>query len=204
MKKDMEQLERACEELLASLNQDLPVRPDPAVVARVRTAVRCALDERWLAGQPQPAPGAAVMDRVAGAVRGELARVVRGRRRVVALRRWLAVGSAVAAAVVLIVGLARLSLTDRPKTMFASLAADQLAIERFIQVADNVWVEDPLTSDMRDDIEAIEESLTGFSVPTGLDPADLNSLGSPSDGSVGGSPAGILSDAGLRRTGVVG
>lgn len=164
MDKDLEALEREFERQWESLGLDLTVEPPPAVVQRVRAAVRHELNEVWLAQQPTPEPDAATLSRVLAAVRRELARVAAGRARPVRLGRWLT-GGAAAAAVVLAVGLMHRGAVwplTRPSELVQAggTAADEAVIERFLQAADRVWADDPLTQGIRDDLETIEENVT--------------------------------------------
>jgi hypothetical protein len=165
MDKDLEALERELERQWESLGLDLTAEPPPAVVQRVQAAVRYELNEAWLAQQPTPGPDAAALSRVLAAVRRELARAASGRARAVRLGRWLSGGAAAAAAVILAVGLMnRGTLWPLPHpsevVKAGGTAADEAAIERFLQAADRVWADDPLTQGIRDDLETIEENMT--------------------------------------------
>lgn len=159
MNQDLEGLEQEVEGQFEAMSLELDVDPPPAVVTRVRAEVRHALNETWLKAQPQPLPDAAALARVAAAVRQEL-----GRKRLVAPRQWLMVGATAAAATLLIFGLRGLGPTQDLTGGLALLAGDEVAIEQFVQVADRVWAEDPLTREIRDDLEIIEEGLTQFSI----------------------------------------
>ena len=168
MNEDLEAMEREFERQWESLGLDLTAEPPPAVVQRVRDAVRHELNEAWLAQQPMPGPSAAVLGRVLAAVRHELARATTGRAHVVRLGRWLTGGAAVAAALILAFGLMYRGAVwplARPSEVVKAggTAADEAAIERFLQAADRVWADDPLTQSIRDDLETIEQNVTQWS-----------------------------------------
>ena len=160
MNKNLENLERQVEQSWSSLGLDLSVEPAQAVVERVRSAMRNELNESWLAGQTHPEPDEVLLGKVGDAMRRELVRMGAKRARVVRLRRWLAGVGGAAAAVLLVIGLARLSVPTHVGDGSAVLSADEQAIERFVQAADKVWSADPLTSEIREDLDAIEESVT--------------------------------------------
>jgi hypothetical protein len=75
MAEDLSSLERNIERELAGWADRLDVRPAEELIESVREAVRIELDERWLATQLSPAPGPAVLHRVRFAVRAELERL---------------------------------------------------------------------------------------------------------------------------------
>jgi hypothetical protein len=193
MNQDLEKLERDLERQFEVMALELDVDLPPAVVTRVRTEVRYALNEAWLKAQPQPLPDAAVLTRVAAAVRQEL-----GRARLKAPRRWLTAGAAAAAAVLLIVGLRELGPVRDLAGGAALLTGDEVAIEQFVQAADRVWAEDPLTREIRDNLEAIEDGLTQFSLTGDTDQRDSEDLDSRLNvpgrtlGRVGDRPVGAV------------
>jgi hypothetical protein len=195
MNQDLEGLEQDLERRFEAMALELDVDPPPAAAARVREEVQFALNEVWLKTQPQPLPDAVALTRVVTAVRREL-----GWARLAAPRRWLTVGAAAAAAALLIAGLRGVGPAQNLTGGIAVLADDEEALEQFVQAADRVWAEDPLAREIRDDLEAIEDSITRFSVTDdaglrGSEDEDLDSrLNVPGRtlGRVGDLPAGAV------------
>jgi hypothetical protein len=209
MDKDLEALEREFERQWESLGLDLTAEPSPAVVQRVRAAVRHELNEAWLAQQPTPGPSAAALSRVLAAVRRELARVATGRDRAVHLGRWLTGGAAAAAAVILTVGLMHRGAVwplTRPSELVKAggTAADEAAIERFLQAADRVWADDPLTRGIRDDLETIEENVTQWSAGDAESRDPLDEMQSQLDRPAPSRWEDVVSDAGRKSAGAFG
>lgn len=157
MSNDIERLEQQVEAEWSALRLDLSVEPSVAAVDRIRSAVRQELNEVWLCGQTQPVPGGDLLSRVAAGVRRELAGMAAERARMSRLRRRLAGGVAVAAMIVLVFGVAHFGWPARVGPMPAA-GAD--VIELFAQAADEVWSADPLTREMGEELEAIEEIMT--------------------------------------------
>lgn len=203
MNRDLESLERRVEAQWSSAGLDLSVRPPEAVVARVRSAVRQELNEAWLADQAQPVPDRALLDRVTDAMHRERAAMAAARRRIVRLRRWLTAGAAAAAAVALAVGLSRLGGTSSTRGNRPALAGDADAIERFVQAADQIWSADPLTSEIREGVDAIEESVTQWSLDGASDGTGQEDINSGLD-AYGGDVLAVSADGGQESAGAVG
>jgi len=158
MSEDLRHLECEVERQLDELAAALSVEPPPAVIERIRTAARQALDEAWLTGHPAPVPDDDTMARVRAAVHRELARAA-GERARFSRRVWWLAGPAVAAAMIVIaLGVVRYAGLPRPATPAATEMADQ-TVDLFVQAADRVWAEDPLIAALRMDVDGIEESL---------------------------------------------
>ncbi len=198
MDRDVENLEREVEAQWSSLGLDLSVHPSDAVVARVRSAVRQELNEAWLAGQPQPVPDRVLLGRVTAAMHRERQAMTAARVRIVRLRRWLAAGTAAAAAVTLVFGLSRLGVEPSAKVGQPAAAGDVEAIERFVQAADQVWSADPFTSDIREGLDALEESVSQWSLDGSFEETGLEDINSSLDVS-GGDVLAASGSAGPKR-----
>jgi hypothetical protein len=127
MTRDLVLLEAEIETMLGDLSADLDRVPPPgeAVMARVKTAARHEMNERWLAALPTaPAARPGLLEDVQVAVRRELDRQERWNWN----RRWnpqLAGGAMAAAMLVLCVGLVwRIGRVPSPQVM-----ADQLVVK---------------------------------------------------------------------------
>lgn len=157
MNNDLERLEQQVEAEWSALRLDLSAEPSAAAVDRIRSAVRQELNEAWLRGRAQPAPSDDLLSRVTAGMHRELACAAAERARRLRLRRWLAGGLAAAAMIVLVFGVAHFGLPARIGPMPAA-GAD--VVELFAQAADEVWSADPLTREMGEELDAIEEIMT--------------------------------------------
>ena len=160
MADEIRKLEIEVERRLADLSRQLSVELPADVVARLRSSIRCELDERWLAGQCEPMPDGAVLDRVRHAVRKELARTHRNRS------GWYRSGL-VAAAILLCVGIARLVLRPSSPSTISSVSESLRGhvpnpVVLFVQASTRVWASDTLTPEILVGVEAVEDSLSNW------------------------------------------
>lgn len=167
MTDEMNRLEREVEAMMRSLSADFPVEVPAALVLRVKAAVRHEVNEEWLAGQPAPLPSGEAMQRVHGAVRGELARWMTAARR----STWGRTASALAAAamIALCVGVIRQAgnLRNAARSGVPEIDAAQAHLERFMTAAEEVFATDSLTASIHDDLSVIEEDIDGWRTAAG-------------------------------------
>lgn len=169
----MDELERAVDAELTRVAHLLDALPSPAVLERVKSAVRCELDETWLAGQSMPEPAPPVLRRVRSAVRRELAQIDHETSRRSAANRHGArsrtwsqgIASLAAAAMVAVcVGVIRqagLSRPDAPPANQLWVQASDPSVELFVQAADDVFAGDGFTKSILTELDAIEARLAG-------------------------------------------
>jgi len=177
-------LEREVEAELAVLAETLDARPAEAVVERVKSAVRCELDEAWLAEQPAPEPAPTVLERVRSAVRQELTlsrgtveqaqaterpsqdpeiRPARRRRHTRAWPQGIA-SLAAAAMVAICVGIIRqagLSRPDGSDSLAPVVRGADESVELFVEAADEVFAGDEFTNSILDELGEIEDLMGG-------------------------------------------
>lgn len=147
MPSDEEISESGIDTALRAFAPMLNAEPSAAVVERARSAMQHALNEAWLAGQPQPAPRK--LDRVRDRINCELVSIARERR----LR--IASGLAAAAGLGICVGVIRLA------GMLATGgdAANPEIVDAFVRAGRDLRRDRVVTWTLEAGIDSIEEGL---------------------------------------------
>lgn len=164
---ELDRLEREVEAAMASLSADLRVEPPEALLSRAKAAVGHELNETWLADQPGVVPSPDTMQRVRTAVHAELERsapadrpapggpgpgAAPGRRRA---WRWTWPALAAAAMIGICVGITHYFAALKPPKE----PAVDAALNLFVDAANQVFTEDPLTAPIVADLDAVEENI---------------------------------------------
>ncbi|HOA73089.1 MAG TPA: hypothetical protein PL151_00835 [Phycisphaerae bacterium] len=157
-------LEKQVDTLIGGLKVELDrPQPNPAVLARVKAAVRHELNERWLDQYPSPQPSRKALHRVRLAVREELARSGPARRRTSLFSGGWAAAAMMALCVGLIQQIGYLQPVSVPDSNAAWAQAAQTHVELFVETVQLAMSTDDFSHSVLDELGEIRQSLTGLS-----------------------------------------
>ncbi|MBI4581603.1 MAG: hypothetical protein HY718_18035 [Planctomycetes bacterium] len=164
MSENVPALESQVDEMLGALAADIDrvPPPSPAVIERVKAAVRHEMNERWLAGRAAPSPRPGLLPDIREAVRQAIdTEVPTGPRRWWRHPQFVA-GLAAAAMVALGVGVVwRVGTWTTPARLdepFADAAATH--IDLFVEAAQVTLADDEFSSQVLKELQSIEQQLS--------------------------------------------